>query len=252
MRAFILILLIGLLSGDLYSQSVNKMLREGNRKFEKGNFDEAEVKYRKALEISPDYRATFNLGDALYKREQYADAINKFSDIVAKNPDPKTTSHAYHNIGNAHFKAGEYEKSLAAYRNSLRLNPNDEETRYNYEMARRMIQVQQQQQQQNQQQQNQQDEQQQNQQQQNQQNQNQQQQQNQQNQEQNEQNQQNQQQQNQQNEQNQQQQNQQQRRQEISKEDAERILNALMKEEQNVQKKVNKRRGERRSIDKNW
>ncbi len=228
MRTLLLIIILSFWGGYVYSQSVNKMLREGNKKYKEGNFDEAEVKYRKALEISPDYRATFNLGDALFKREQYADAINKFSDIVSRNPDPKTTSHAYHNIGNAHFKAGEYEKSLAAYRNSLRLNPNDEDTRYNYEMARRMIQVQQQQQQQNQDQ-NQQQQQQQNQDQNQQQQQQQQQQQNQ--------------------DQNQQQQP---RRQEISKEDAERILNALMKEEQNVQKKVNKRRGERRPIDKNW
>jgi len=247
MKVIYLFILLIFIAGDLYSQSANKMLRDGNRKFDNGKFNEAEVKYRKALEIAPDYRATFNLGDALYKQEQYADAINKFSDVVSQNPDPNTTSYAYHNIGNAHFKAGEYEKSLAAYRNALRLNPNDDDTRYNYEMARRMIQVQQQQQQQ---QQNQDQNEQEQQQQQNQQGDG-----NQQNQQQNQQDQNNQeqQQQNQQGEQNQQNQQQnQQRRQEISKEDAERILNALMKEEQNVQRKVNKRKGERRSIDKNW
>ncbi|MCO5250821.1 MAG: tetratricopeptide repeat protein [Candidatus Kapabacteria bacterium] len=148
MKSIIIIIMFAFaMISTSWSQSTKSFIREGNEKFKAKQFEEAEVKYRKALEVAPDYRATFNLGDALYKNEQYADAISKFSDIISQKPDKATTSNAYHNLGNAYYKSDDFEKSIAAYKNALKLNPQDNDTRHNLEMARRMLKQQQEQQQ---------------------------------------------------------------------------------------------------------
>ena len=58
----------------LQAQTVEKQIRKGNRQYRKGNYAEAEVQYRKILEDKPNNTdAQFNLGDALYKQENYKD-----------------------------------------------------------------------------------------------------------------------------------------------------------------------------------
>ena len=55
----------------------------------------------------------------------------------AKAKDPKNAS-IYYVEGNVHSKLGETEKAIEAYKNSLRLNPNDDETRYNLVLCKHL------------------------------------------------------------------------------------------------------------------
>lgn len=202
----------------------SKYIREGNREFEKENFDDSEVRYRKALEESKTpYRSSFNIADALYKQEKYGEAVDQFEDISGLAPDKYAKSWTYHNLGNALLQNQKIEESIEAYKEALRNNPGDMETKYNLAYAQNLLKNQQKQNQdQNQ------DQDQQNQDQQNKDDQNQQKDQNQ----------------DQQNDQNQDQQNNQQQQQpqpnELSKEDAQRILQALQNQENEVQDKVKK------------
>ena len=56
----------------------------------------------------------------------------------------------YHNIGNSFLKSQKYKESIEAYKNALRNNPNDMDTKYNLIYAQKKLQQQQQQQQQDQ------------------------------------------------------------------------------------------------------
>ena len=61
------------------AQSDEKLIRKGNRQYKKQNFTEAEVNYKKALEVRPNHaNAQFNLGDALFKQENYDAAFKAF------------------------------------------------------------------------------------------------------------------------------------------------------------------------------
>ena len=63
-----------------------RAIRSGNRQYEKGAYPEAETAYRRALEKTPDSpEATFNLSDALYKRERY-DEAGKLAASAAQQP----------------------------------------------------------------------------------------------------------------------------------------------------------------------
>lgn len=233
-----------LLPLSLLAQSADKKVKEGNKLYEDKKYNDAEISYRKSLEIDPkSYRGKYNLGDAQYKQNKYDEAAQHFLDVSGRNLDKETLSKAYHNLGNSLLQSKKYQESIDAYKMALRNNPSDMDTKYNLEYARRRFAQQQEQQKQQQQQQNKNG----------QNNQQQQQQQNKDDQkkdDQNKQNQQNQQQQQQQQKQNQQQQQQQQPK--ISKEDANRILQALNDEEKNVQKKLQQQRPQKSKLDKNW
>ena len=136
-----------------FAQREASDVRKGNREYKSENFSGAEVDYRRALQTNKDsYEAHYNLGDALYRQEKYADALEAY-ETAARSLDKKEDKTRYskvmHNIGNCHFAAQQYDKAVSAYQESLRANPKDNETRYNLVKAMEMLQQQQQQQQQN-------------------------------------------------------------------------------------------------------
>ncbi|MFH1052029.1 MAG: tetratricopeptide repeat protein [bacterium] len=226
MKAIIIILAL-FSFGQLYSQDAKEFIRKGNKEYNKKKFNEAEINYRKSLELeNKSHKAVFNLGDALYKQEQYDKASQEFSSIANGKHDEQTISKAYHNLGNSLLKSQKYEECIDAYKKSLKLNPKDVDTKYNLEYAKMMLQKQQQQQnQQNKNQQNQDKQQQQQQQQQNQNNDNK-------------------------DKKQQQQQNQEQK---ISPKDAERMLQALNQEEKKLQDKRKKKAvGVKGKVEKEW
>ena len=144
-------LILGLLiTSALFAQSDKKYIREGNTKFENNNFDEAEIDYRKALDenFNSD-KAKYNLGGSLYKQEKYEEAGKIYSEMAQLPTDKKELARYYHNLGNALFKANDYAKSVEAYKNALRNDPTAEDTRYNLVYAQKKLQQQQNQDQQN-------------------------------------------------------------------------------------------------------
>lgn len=245
-----------LLAGTVFpavAQQERKYIREGNDLFDKQDFEKAEVEYRKAADKKENsFEAAFNTADALYKQKKYEEALKQFSQLAAGEKDKQRLGELYHNIGNTLLAMEKTDESIEAYKESLRNNPTSEATKYNLEFARHKKQ-------QDQQQQNQDKNQDKNQDQNQNQNQDQQDQKNQDKQDQNKQDQQNQD--KGQNQQDKQKQPQQPKEQEqpgkISKEAAQRLLEALQHDEKQVQEKVQKQKAQeqkakRMKIDKNW
>ena len=145
----------------LFAQREASDVRKGNRQYRQQNFTEAEVNYRRGLETNKDsYEAHYNLGNALFKQDKYADAQTEFetaAKMLDKKEDKARYAKSMHNLGNCHFAQQQYDKAVAAYQESLRANPKDDDTRYNLVKAMEMLQQQQQQQNQQQNQQQQQD-----------------------------------------------------------------------------------------------
>ncbi len=213
-----------------YGQNERKVIRDGIRAYDEGVFDEAEVQFRKAESINQEsFEAEFNTGAALYEQKKYEETVKQYKRMLEKSDQSEFTAQIWHNIGNSLLEAQQYGPSIEAYKNSLRNNPNDEDSRYNLAYAKQKLQEQQQQQ---------------NQDKQDQQNQDKQDQQKQDQQKQDKQDKQDQQNQDKQDQQNQDKQDQQQQPQphEISKEDAEHILNAIQQQEKDVKEKVDKKK----------
>ncbi len=147
-RLFTGLLLAGLLTGSqpLWSQAGREKVLEGNRNFSEGDYDKALELYREALEESPDSPAIrFNLGDAHFKKEELEDAADSFSQAL-QSEDPEIMSRAQYNLGNSLFRQGKLQESLGAYREALKLAPGDRDAKHNLEFVLKQLQEQQQQQ----------------------------------------------------------------------------------------------------------
>jgi len=217
-----------------WSQQENRYIRQGNRQYDDGNYKKAEIDYLKSTQSGKvSHKGIYNLGDAWYMQENYLQASAAFDTLRTFKMDDDTRSKAYYNLGNSLLKAAIDSAQLAqqilpssieSYKQSLRLNPNDTDAKYNLAYAQRLLDKSQQQQQKQQKNQDKQD------QQKDQQKQDQQQNQDQQDQQKEDQAKQDQQQQD--------QQQQQAQPQQISKEDAERILEALKNDEKQTLEKL--------------
>ncbi|MGZ3864365.1 MAG: tetratricopeptide repeat protein [Bacteroidia bacterium] len=134
---YILPLFILMLSPyTFFAQKEKHSLREGNNQYNNGRYAESEKYYSDALKKRNDYyKANFNLGDAYYKQGKLTDAIGQYDAFIKNNNNKDTLSKAFHNMGNAYLKTKSYEDAVKAYKNSLKFNPKDEDTRYNLAYA---------------------------------------------------------------------------------------------------------------------
>jgi tetratricopeptide (TPR) repeat protein len=147
--ASILLCLAAILAGfQAHAQPESKLIREGNKSYGRQNYSEAEKNYRKALEKNKgSVKGQFNLGDAVYQQKNYEESSKVFSTLAETNLDPKTKAKVLHNLGNSLLESKQYEQSILAYKNALLNNPSDLDTKYNLEYAKKMLEKQQQQQQ---------------------------------------------------------------------------------------------------------
>lgn len=227
-----------------FAQGGHKQVTAGNKLYAEEKYDEANNKYRDALVENPESSIiNFNIGDVQYKKRHFEEAIKSYEKSTSSD-EIKVQSGSYYNIGNTLYKMGKLPESISAYKKALELNPEDEDAKYNLEYVRAKLkdksekqpQENQQQEQQQQEEQNQDKEQ---------------------NSEEQKEEQQEQQQNNQENQENPEEQQEQQQEQatepkEISKEDAERLLNALQNEEKDLLKEQKPKRRGRPFRGKDW
>ncbi len=206
-----------------FAQTDRQYVRQGNKLFEAGDYANAEVSYRKAVEKNPrNPQAAYNLGNALMAQKKDSAAVQQFQSAARMETNPLRKYQSFHNIGVICQTHKMYGDAIEAYKSALRLNPDDDETRYNLVLCKHLQKKQ----------------------------------------DQNKQNQQNQDQQKKQDEkkddqkqdQNKDEQKQKQQKPQMSKDNAEQLLNAAMQQEKQTQDRLKKaqQQPQRRNIQKNW
>lgn len=244
----------GAVNPEITAKHVRNYVTKGNEAYNKGDYPKAETFYKNALQEDPNSDiAMFNLAMSLIRQskgqqpgqqaaeqntDKYSDPGELLKSVAGNTNNKLLASKAFYNLGNVAFARQDYATSIEMYKEALRGNPDDIKARQNLRVAQLKYRDQQQNQDQNKDQ--------------NQQNQQDQKNQNQQNQQQNQQNKdQNQDKQNQQDKKDQNQQNQNQNnpqdkangspasaKPEMSKENAEKILESAAKQEEQTRKKV--------------
>lgn len=135
-----LFLLLVFAGTSAFGQIPRKYIRTGNKQYEAGNFSEAEVKYRKAVEKnSTYYKGQFNLGDALYEQKNMEESGKIFNNLSETEKNPRVKSSAFYNYGNTLMAQKKYKEAMEAYKKSLLLDPNNANAKYNYEYARKKM-----------------------------------------------------------------------------------------------------------------
>ena len=136
MRSILLLCISLILNNVSLSQSERDIARNGNKNYQKGLFAESEVNYRKSLSKNHLFEeAQFNLSDALFKQERYDESINILKNLINTTKDSDIKADSHYNLGNNYLQQQKLTEAIDAYKDCLRINPMDEEARYNLSKA---------------------------------------------------------------------------------------------------------------------
>jgi Ca-activated chloride channel homolog len=130
----------------------DRAIRDANRLYAEGKYEEAAAAYNAALIDRPDSAPLhFNLGDATYKQGKYEEAVTAFRKVETSDA-PERASRVAYNVGNALFRQGQaveqsepqkalevWAEALVSYRRALGLTPDDEDVKFNHEMVAKRI-----------------------------------------------------------------------------------------------------------------
>lgn len=139
MRHTILIILLTL-AAAASAQTDRQFIREGNRQYRSKQYEKAEVSYRKALSKNNDNpQANYNLGCALMMQQKDSAAIEQYKKAAALEKEKSRLAMVYHNVGVIMQNHQQYADAIEAYKQSLRNNPHDNETRYNLALCQQLL-----------------------------------------------------------------------------------------------------------------
>ena len=122
------------------AKETNKLLRSAEENLADNDFATAEATYREAVAKSPDnVKAKYNMANMYYGKEKPSQAASRLIQ-ASRVAETKEDKHKiFHNLGNSFMEQKKYKEAVEAYKNALRNNPKDEETRYNYALAKKML-----------------------------------------------------------------------------------------------------------------
>ena len=137
------ILIASLFCLPLWGQKqVRDLTRSGNKLYRSKEYSKAEIDYRKALEVNKSDRTTiFNLANVLYRTDRREEAGKLYQSLTPHLSLLSSTEAAdlTHNAGNTAFRAKQLEQAIEYYKESLRRRPSDEDTRYNLALAQKLL-----------------------------------------------------------------------------------------------------------------
>ena len=138
MRRVILYILL-LIAVSAQAQTDRQSIRQGNSFYHKKQWAQAEVEYRKALAKNAENpQALYNLGCALMMQQKDSAAIQQYQKAIQVETNKLRRSKASHNIGVICQNHKMYGDAIKAYQQSLRDNPSDDETRYNLALCKHL------------------------------------------------------------------------------------------------------------------
>ena len=121
-------------------KKADNFIYEGNTEFDNSNNIKAEKNYRRALSTGvKKSTANYNIANVLQEQDYLDEAIINYFDVISASKSKTNKHKSYHNIGNAFMENKNYKAAVEAYKNALRNNPADDESRYNYALAKKML-----------------------------------------------------------------------------------------------------------------
>ena len=142
LHPFLFLLVFLLVPLGATAQTVRLDNNRARRLYLKGAYQEAYDAYKKA---DAKYRKEqsvlqFGMATALLSKGQTQEAAKLLEQLTQETQGlrPEQQAAVWHNTGNIFMAAKDYPKAIEAYKQSLRLNPTDDETRYNLTLAMKL------------------------------------------------------------------------------------------------------------------
>jgi len=128
--------LLFLLPVVVQAQEENAAIREGNKLYHKGQYEQALPAYQKAVAQNPNSSvARYNMANARYRTNKPEDAEKSFDELIEKTNEKNYKEKGYYNKGVTLTKQKKLLESIEAYKKALKLDPTDEDARFNLQKA---------------------------------------------------------------------------------------------------------------------
>lgn len=112
---------------------------QGNAAYRVGDYGDAEVHFRKALEkAGGSGPLRYNLGNALFRQGRYAEAAWHYKWALPRLA-PDWQAQAGANLGQAYYRVGDLAHSYAAYRRALLQRPHNSRLRQDFLLVARQL-----------------------------------------------------------------------------------------------------------------
>jgi tetratricopeptide (TPR) repeat protein len=123
-------------ASTLFAQPDNKSVRKGNRLYKEGKFQESVQEYKKAAGENPsDPLTLYNLGNAVFRTNNYDEAITDFDKSIELSKDKAFIEKSYYNKGVSYTKQKKLLESIEAYKAAIKIDPADADVRHNLQKA---------------------------------------------------------------------------------------------------------------------
>lgn len=123
---------------NVSAQADRQFVRSGNKLYRMQEYSKAEAEYRKSIAVNPDNpQALYNLGCALMMQQKDSAAVEEYQKAARVEKNSLRKAKIFHNIGVICQNRKMFGEAISAYKESLRNNPNDNETRYNLALCKR-------------------------------------------------------------------------------------------------------------------
>lgn len=131
---------VTLTTWQVQAQTAHKFLLEGDRQYDREQYQQSESAYRTAADANyGDPKALYNLANALYQQGKWEDAAQRYEQAARGLDLPAEKADALHNLGNAQMQLRKFKEAVTAFENSLRLRPGDPGTKANLQMAKKKL-----------------------------------------------------------------------------------------------------------------
>ena len=140
-KKYIGIVLLLLVAVSASAQKAERdYIRKGNRFFKDSVYVDAEVNYRKALEVNPKSTVSMlNLGNTLTQQNKLQEAMEQYVGATKIEKDKSNLAQIYHNMGVILQRQKQFGPAIECYKNALRRNPADNESRYNLVLCQHQL-----------------------------------------------------------------------------------------------------------------
>lgn len=111
--------------------------QEGVRLYRDGKYEQAVEAFKRAMADSASRAAVqYNLGNALYKKKDFAGAAGAFEEAARQKKAPDAT----YNLGNSYAERKQWQQAMKAYLEALQEQPGAVDAQRNYAYARKQYQ----------------------------------------------------------------------------------------------------------------
>lgn len=118
----------------------NAQIRAAKDALDKGDYENAIRSYRRLIDSlgMDDSQLKLNLAHALHKNNQSEEAVKAYQELSLSN-NLNHRSIASQQLGNIASANKDYQSAIQHYKSALKANPANEEARYNFELAKRLL-----------------------------------------------------------------------------------------------------------------